>query len=249
MVAPGAGSSVSIMVISYRTAACGRTGRDHVNRSVVPATPRPSRRSRWHRTPRGRSGWVHANRELCDLTVVDPLRGGTRRHPRGLRRRGSPTTTTRRPTSSRTSRHCRKADRFRFANVLSRLGGGRRPPGRVTGYGYTGGGLMGSTTVAVGGLNNEFEAVALPDHPAAARGRRRVGSASSRRPVGAPACPPPAGSDASPFIQWQAPLVWSTLSLTLHADGTARVRGPGGQPLPTALVLRRARGACRPSPA
>ena len=29
-----------------------------------------------------------------------------------------------------------------------------------------------------------------------------------------------------PFVQWQAPLVWTTLSLTLHADGTYERRSP-----------------------
>lgn len=55
----------------------------------------------------------------------------------------------------------RKADRFRFANVLSAFLE-CDDTGAITDCGYTGGGLMGSTTVAVGALNKEFEAVGLP---------------------------------------------------------------------------------------
>ena len=33
----------------------------------------------------------------------------------------------------------------------------------------------------------------------------------------------------TPFVQWQAPLVWTTLSLTLHADGRGRTRARSGR--------------------
>ena len=35
-----------------------------------------------------------------------------------------------------------------------------------------------------------------------------------------------------PFVQWQAPLVWTTLTLTLHADGTAEFAMTGASPFP-----------------
>jgi hypothetical protein len=35
-----------------------------------------------------------------------------------------------------------------------------------------------------------------------------------------------------PYIQWQAPLVWTTLSLTLHADGTAERAMTGASRFP-----------------
>ena len=35
-----------------------------------------------------------------------------------------------------------------------------------------------------------------------------------------------------PFVQWQAPLVWTTLSLTLHADGRAESAMTGASPFP-----------------
>jgi hypothetical protein len=111
----------------------------------------------------------------------------------------------------------RKADRFRFANVLSAYLE-CDATGSITGYGYTGGGLMGSTTVAMGGLNREFEAVALPvlqQPPEVGDGRVRFVQTAGGR-TGLPA---PRRVRRRPFIQWQAPLVWSTLSLTLRVDG------------------------------
>jgi hypothetical protein len=38
---------------------------------------------------------------------------------------------------------------------------------------------------------------------------------------GRTALPAPRRVRRRPYVQWQAPLVWTTLSLTLHADGTA----------------------------
>ena len=64
--------------------------------------------------------------------------------------------------------------------------------GAITGCGYSGGGLMGSTTVAVGGLNHEFEAVALPLIQPRPRWATD-GSGSPRPPAVAPGSRPPAG--------------------------------------------------------
>ena len=112
----------------------------------------------------------------------------------------------------------RKADRFRFANLLSawmEVDG----DGKVTDYGYSGGGQMGSTTAGVARFKREFEAVALPDLKLDPRGGRRAGSAFTQTAGGRTGLPAPRRVRRRPFIQWQAPLVWSTLSLTLHADG------------------------------
>ena len=49
--------------------------------------------------------------------------------------------------------------------------------------------------------------------------------------------PAPRRGPAPPYIQWQAPLVWTTLSLTLHADGSAERPDDRGEPLPPALGL------------
>jgi hypothetical protein len=109
----------------------------------------------------------------------------------------------------------RTQDRFRFANVLGAWVDVDR--GRPTAWGYSGGGLMGSTTVGLAGLRHEFEAVALPDlqtTPELGDGWVRFTQTAGGR-TGLPA---PRRVRRRPFIQWQAPLVWSTLELTLFTD-------------------------------
>jgi len=111
----------------------------------------------------------------------------------------------------------RLADRFRFANEL-RAWIDVDGTGRVTNCGYSGGGQIGSTTVKLAGLKHKFEAVQLPDiqrDPEFGDGWVRFVQTTGGR-TGLPA---PRRVRRRPYIQWQAPLVWTTLSLTLHADG------------------------------
>jgi hypothetical protein len=124
------------------------------------------------------------------------------------------------------------ADRFRFANVLRawiEVGA----DGSITASGYSGGALMGSTTVRIPGVSHTFEAVSLPDiqRPPEVgddgRSVRFVQTCGGR--TGLPA---PRRVRRKPFVQWQAPLVWSTLSLTLHADGTSSFEVLGASRFP-----------------
>jgi len=113
----------------------------------------------------------------------------------------------------------RRADRFRFANRLAAWVEVDRA-GRITNAGYSGGGQIGSTTVRIGGLSHVFQAVALPDirrKPEHGDGWRRFTQTAGGR-TGMPA---PRRVRRAPFVQWQAPLAWTTLSLTLYADGRA----------------------------
>jgi hypothetical protein len=122
------------------------------------------------------------------------------------------------------------ADRFRFANVLRawiEVG----DDGQVAGAGYAGGGLMGSTTVSLGALKYRFQAVQLqdlqrePDHgPGWVRFSQTVG--------GRTGVPAPRRVAHKPFVQWRAPLVWTTLTLTLHGDGRADFAMTGASPFP-----------------
>jgi hypothetical protein len=124
----------------------------------------------------------------------------------------------------------RQADRFRFANLLAAWVESD-DHGAVTGYGYSGGGLMGSTTVGVAGLNHEFEAVALP----VIQARPEVGDGWVRftqTAGGRTGLPAPRRVRRRPFIQWQAPLVWSTLSLTLRVDGPPTFEVAGASRFP-----------------
>jgi hypothetical protein len=129
----------------------------------------------------------------------------------------------------------RAADRFRFANRL-RAWIDVDASGRITGGGYGGGGMMGATTIRLAGLSHTFQAVALPDI------QRPPELCSSERGEswmrfvqttgGRTALPAPRSVRRRPFVQWQAPLVWTTLSLTLHSDGRADYAVEGASRFP-----------------
>jgi len=113
----------------------------------------------------------------------------------------------------------RDADRFRFANVLNAWVEVDEKD-RIKDFGYSGGGMMGSTTVKVGPVARTFEAVGLPmiqKKPERGKDSVRFVQTTGGR-TGVPA---PRRVRRKPFVQWQAPLVWTTLSLTIHADGRA----------------------------
>jgi hypothetical protein len=112
----------------------------------------------------------------------------------------------------------RAADRFRFANHL--VGWIEVVDGTIVDAGYDGGCLMGSTTVAVGPKQATFAAVAFEDI------RQPVElTATSARFVqtvgGHTAVPAPRRVNTPPFLKFEAPTVWTTLSLTVHADGAS----------------------------
>jgi hypothetical protein len=113
----------------------------------------------------------------------------------------------------------RKADGFRFANLLSAWVE-VNDKGRITGAGYEGGGHMGATTMKIGRMSRTFEAIALPDIQ---RKIERSGDSATFTQTcgGRTGVPAPRRVRRKPFIQWQAPLVWTTLELTINADGTA----------------------------
>ena len=124
----------------------------------------------------------------------------------------------------------RSADRFRFANVL-RAWIDVDAAGAVSGCGYRGGGLIGSTTVRLGGLRHTFQNALLPDlrrEPERGDGWVRFAQTAGGRT----AVPAPRKVRHPPYIQWQAPLVWTTLSLTLHADGRAESAMTGASKFP-----------------
>jgi hypothetical protein len=112
----------------------------------------------------------------------------------------------------------RAEGRFRFANRLAAYI--EVEGGRIVDAGYTGGGRMGLTTVSVAGRSAMFNPVALPDlredpevHGTSARFVQTTGG---RAPI-----PAPRHVRHPPFFQLKPPDVWTTLALTLHADGTA----------------------------
>ena len=128
----------------------------------------------------------------------------------------------------------RAADRFRFANVL-RAWIEVDDSGRITGGGYGGGGLMGVTKLKLVGLRHTFQAVPLPDiqrEPEKGGAQGESWMRFVQTTGGRTAVPMPRPVRRRPFIQWQAPLVWTTLSLTLHADGRAEYSVAGASKFP-----------------
>ena len=123
----------------------------------------------------------------------------------------------------------RDADAFRFANVLrvwADFDGNR-----VVTHGRTGGLVMGSTTVRFGKLDATFAAVPMPDLTTAPR--VGDGFVSYTQTVGGrTALPLPRTISKPPYVRMQAPLVWTTLRLTLHADGRAVPELVGASPFP-----------------
>ena len=113
----------------------------------------------------------------------------------------------------------RDADLFRFAN---RLEGWVEvsEQGAITDYGYSGGGLIGSTTLRIGRASTTFTAVSFPDlqaepevGPGWVKFRQTVG--------GRTGAPMPRTVRRPPYVQFSAPTVWTTLELVVHADGRA----------------------------
>ena len=124
----------------------------------------------------------------------------------------------------------RAADRFRFANVL-RAWIEVSDAGEITGSGYAGQGSIGASTIRLGGLSYRFQAVKLPDlqrDPEPGPGSVTFTQTTGGR-TGLPA---PRRVRRRPYVQWRAPLVWTTLSLTLRADGTAHAALTGASPFP-----------------
>src|SRR6266516_4750491 len=124
----------------------------------------------------------------------------------------------------------RATDRFRFANVLQAwIDVDDR--GQITGSGYSGQGLMGSTMVKLGPLVHRFLAIKLPD----LQGDPQIGGGWVRfvqTTGGRTGLPAPRRVRRRPYVQWQAPLVWTTLSLTLHTDGRAEFALTGASRFP-----------------
>jgi hypothetical protein len=123
----------------------------------------------------------------------------------------------------------RDADAFRFANVLQVWA--EFDGARVVSHGRTGGLVMGSTTVRIGKLDATFAAVPMPDLTSAPQ--VGPGFVSYTQTVGGrTALPLPRTINRPPYVRMQAPLVWSTLRLTVHADGRSERELVGASPFP-----------------
>ena len=124
----------------------------------------------------------------------------------------------------------RDADKFRFANVLK---GWIEvdDDGKITGYGQDGGGVIGSTTMRVGKAAATFAAVPFED----LRPEPEVteSSVTFRQSAGGrTGVPAPRRVAKPPFVQYHAPTAWSSLALTLYADGRSEWEVEGASPVP-----------------
>jgi Cyclic nucleotide-binding domain len=123
----------------------------------------------------------------------------------------------------------RDADRFREANELRAWI--EVEDGAIVGHGYRGGGLVGSTTFRIGG-----KAVVVPGVPfEVIRPEPEVSADSVRflQTVGGRAgFPAPRMVKGGPLFRIHSATCWTTLALTLHADGRVEHELVGASPFP-----------------
>jgi hypothetical protein len=121
------------------------------------------------------------------------------------------------------------ADQFRFGNVLNAWA--EFDGDTVVAHGRSGGLLIGATTVRVGPLDATFQAVGMPELTYAPE--IGDGLISWIQTVGGrTSVPLPRTISKPPYVRLHAPLVWTTLRLTLYADGSARRELVGASPFP-----------------
>jgi CRP-like cAMP-binding protein len=120
-------------------------------------------------------------------------------------------------------------DRFRFANRLEAWI--EVQDGRVVDAGQRGGGRVNVTKVGYGPASIAFTPVVLAD----LRPEPEIGPASARfvqTAGGIVGVPIPHRVRHEPYVQVRGPVTWSTLALTIHADGTAEPRLLGAASFP-----------------
>ena len=125
-------------------------------------------------------------------------------------------------------------DRFRFANVLT--GWAQFDDDRVSGgYDEDSDLVMGSTTVRVGAATATFLGYSLP----VLQAEPEVSSDQVvlRQTVGGrTGVPLPRPVRHPPYVRWHAPIVWTTLQLTLTRHGEQRVELVGASAFPRHFV-------------
>jgi hypothetical protein len=106
---------------------------------------------------------------------------------------------------------------IRFANVLKAWI--EVEDGKVVDSGYSGGGKLGVTNFSVGSRHMLFPTIAFPDKQTdpeiVGSSVRFVQTAGGRTPL-----PAPRHVNRPPFVQVTSPIAWTTLAMTIHADGS-----------------------------
>lgn len=119
-------------------------------------------------------------------------------------------------------------DRFRFANELR--GWIEVEDGKITAYGQEGRGHIGVSKLRLG-ATIDVRAVPFAElrpEPEAGDGWVRFTQTAGGRT----GVPTPRHVNRPPFVQLTAPTAWSTLTLTMHADGTTEHALSGASPFP-----------------
>jgi hypothetical protein len=110
------------------------------------------------------------------------------------------------------------ADAIRFANQLQAWIDVE--DGRISGHGMAGAGRLGSTTVRFKNQGLTFAGVALPD--LATPPEVGVYEVRFHQTCGGhTGAPVPRSVAHPPFVRISAPIAWTTIALTLHADGSS----------------------------
>lgn len=123
----------------------------------------------------------------------------------------------------------RNTDRFREANELRAFI--EVEDGRIIDQGHLGQGHIGATTVRIGPAAVRFPAVHLPD----IRPEPEIGPSSVRfvQTVGGRmGLPTPRPVSRKPFVQFWPSIAWTTLALTINADGSSHHELVGASPFP-----------------
>lgn len=123
----------------------------------------------------------------------------------------------------------READAFREANELRAYV--EVEDGKITGYGHLGRGHLGVTRMKLGPRELSVAAVALPT----IQGEPEVGDGWVRftqTAGGRTGMPAPRRVRGKPFFQINSAIAWTTLALTIKADGSAEHELIGASPFP-----------------
>lgn len=130
----------------------------------------------------------------------------------------------------------RKADRFRFANELRAWI--EVEEGRIVDYGHMGKAHIGATHLRLGPKGISVAAVPFPEirpEPVVGRSWVRFTQTAGGR-AGVPA---PRRVRRKPFVQIAAPIVWTTLALTINRDGSSWHKLVGATPFPRHWIYDR----------
>ena len=121
------------------------------------------------------------------------------------------------------------ADAIRFASQLHAWI--EVEDGRIAAHGMSGQGRLGSTTVRLRSRGLTFAGAALPDlvPPPRVHPDRVVFTRTTGGHTGAPVPRPVA---RPPFWRLAAPVAWTTITLTMHADGSSAARLAAASPFP-----------------